>query len=161
MAKLVYSVIASLDGCIEDKQGTFGWGAPDDEVFAFINDLERPVGTHLYGRRMYGTMVFWETQNSGGDQPAVTRDFGEIWRAAAKVVYSRTLQAPSSERTRIEHDFDPAAIRRLKESADRDITGSSSSRPTQSPARSATHGLTVAPGDRLAGAWSGPACARG
>jgi dihydrofolate reductase len=122
MAKLVYSAIASLDGCIEDKQGEFGWGAPDNEVFTFVNDLERPIGTYLYGRRMYETMVFWETADSSGDQPAATRHFGEIWRAAAKIVYSRTLPAPSSERTRIERDFDPVAIRRLKAYSDRDIT---------------------------------------
>jgi len=122
MAKLIYSAIASLDGYVEDEQGKFDWAAPDDEVHAFINDLERPIGTYLYGRRMYETMVFWETVSTGGDQPAVTRDFAEIWRAAEKIVYSRTLQAPSSTRTRIEHDFDPGAIARLKESADRDIT---------------------------------------
>jgi dihydrofolate reductase len=122
MAKLIYSAITSLDGCIEDKQGKFDWGAPDDEVFAFVNDLERPVGTYLYGRRMYETMVFWETASTSGDQPAVTRDFTEIWRAAEKIVYSRTLPTLSSERTRIERDFDPAAIRRLKESSVRDIT---------------------------------------
>jgi len=122
MAKLIYSAIASLDGYVEDEQGKFDWAAPDDEVHAFINDLERPIGTYLYGRRMYETMVFWETVSTGGDQPTVTRDFAEIWRAAEKIVYSRTLQAPSSTRTRIEHDFDPGAITRLKESADRDIT---------------------------------------
>jgi len=122
MASLIYSAIASLDGYVEDKQGEFGWAAPDEEVFAAVNDLERPIGTHLYGRRMYETMVFWETAPAGAGQPAVTRDFAEIWRVAEKVVYSRTLQAPSSERTRIERDFDPAAVRRLKESAARDIT---------------------------------------
>jgi len=122
MAKLIYSAITSLDGYVEDKQGKFDWGTPDDEVFAFVNDLERPIGTHLYGRRMYETMVFWETVSTGSDQPAVTRDYTEIWRAAEKIVYSRTLQTPSSERTRIERDFDPAAIRRLKESSARDIT---------------------------------------
>jgi dihydrofolate reductase len=122
VARLIYSAIASLDGCIEDKNGTFGWAAPDDELFAAVNDLERPVGTHLYGRRMYETLVFWETASTADDQPAVTRDFAEIWRAAEKIVYSRTLRAPSSERTRIERDFDPAAIRQLKESSDRDIT---------------------------------------
>jgi dihydrofolate reductase len=122
MAKLIYSAIASLDGYVEDKQGEFDWAAPDDEVFAFVNDLERPIGTHLYGRRMYETMVFWETASTSGDQPAVTRDYTEIWRAAEKIVYSRTLRTLSSERTRIEHDFDPAAIRRLKESSARDIT---------------------------------------
>jgi dihydrofolate reductase len=122
MAKLIYSAIASLDGYVEDKQGKFDWAAPDDEVFAFVNDLERPIGTYLYGRRMYETMVFWETVSTSSDQPAVTRDYTDIWRAAEKIVYSRTLEAPLSERTRIERDFDPAAIRRLKESSARDIT---------------------------------------
>jgi dihydrofolate reductase len=122
MAKLIYSAIASLDGYVEDKQGKFDWATPDDEVFAFVNDLERPIGTYLYGRRMYETMVFWETVSTSADQPAVSRDYTEIWRAAEKIVYSRTLQTLSSERTRIERDFDPAAIRRLKESSARDIT---------------------------------------
>ncbi len=122
MAKLIYSALASLDGYVEDKRGNFEWAAPDDEVHAFVNDLERPIGTYLYGRRMYETMVFWETVSTGGDQPAVSRDFAQIWRAAQKIVYSRTLQALSSARTRIERDFDPAAIRQLKGSSDRDIT---------------------------------------
>jgi dihydrofolate reductase len=122
MSRLIYSAIASLDGYVEDEQGKFDWAAPDDEVLAFVNDLERPIGTYLYGRRMYETMVFWETVSTSADQPAGTRDFAEIWRAAEKIVYSRTLQTLSSARTRIEHDFDPAAIARLKESADRDIT---------------------------------------
>jgi dihydrofolate reductase len=122
MAKLIYAAIASLDGYVEDEQGKFDWAAPDDEVHAFVNDLERPIRTYLYGRRMYETMVFWETVRSGDDQPAVASDFAEIWRAADKVVYSRTLQTPSSARTRIERDFDPAAIRRLKESSAGDIT---------------------------------------
>ena len=119
MARLIYSAIASLDGYVEDEQGKFGWAKPDEEVHAFVNDLERPVGTHLYGRRMYETMVYWET---GGDQAAVTRDFADIWRAAEKVVYSRTLHTVSSERTRIEREFDAAAIRRLKESSRSDVT---------------------------------------
>ena len=119
MASLIYSAIASLDGYVEDEQGNFDWAAPDEEVHAFVNDLERPVGIHLYGRRMYETMVYWETDD---DQAAVTRDFAEIWRAAEKVVYSRTLQTVSSERTRIEREFDAAAIRRLKESSRSDIT---------------------------------------
>ena len=118
MAKLIYSAIASLDGYVEDEQGTFGFLAPDEEVHAFVNDLERPIGTHLYGRRMYETMVYWETDD---DQAPVARDYGEIWRAAEKVVYTRTLQTVASERTRIEREFDPAAIRRLKESARSDI----------------------------------------
>jgi dihydrofolate reductase len=122
MAKLIYSAIASLDGYVEDRQGTIDWAAPDDEVHAFINDLERPIGTYLYGRRMYETMLSWETVSASGDQAAVTRDFAEIWRAAEKIVYSRTLQTLSSQRTRIERDFVPAAIRRLKESSARDVT---------------------------------------
>ena len=119
MARLIYSAIASLDGYVEDEQGEFGWAAPDEEVHAFVNDLERNVGTHLYGRRMYETMVYWETDD---DQAVVARDFAEIWRAAEKVVFSRTLQSVSSERTRIEREFDPAAIRRLKAGSRSDIS---------------------------------------
>jgi dihydrofolate reductase len=122
MAKLVYSAIASLDGYVEDEGGKFDWAAPDDEVHAFVNELERPIGIHLYGRRMYETMVFWETESTGSDQPAVIRDFAEIWRAAEKIVYSRTLQTASSARTRIERDFDTDVIRRLKETSRSDIT---------------------------------------
>jgi dihydrofolate reductase len=111
MAKLIYSAIASLDGYVEDEQGRCDWAAPDEKVHAFANDLERPIGTYLYGRRMYETMVYWETDD---DQAAVARDYAEIWRAAEKVVYSRTLQTVSSERTRIEHEFDAAALKRLR-----------------------------------------------
>jgi dihydrofolate reductase len=122
VAKLIYSAIASLDGYIEDKHGGFEWAAPDPEVHAFVNELERPIGTYLYGRRMYETMVYWETVGTGADQRAESRDYAGIWRAANKIVYSRTLRAPSSERTRIERDFEPAAIRKLKESSASDIT---------------------------------------
>ena len=122
MAKLIYSAIGSLDGYVEDEQGSFDWAAPDEQVHAFVNDLERPIGTYLYGRRMYETMVFWETASTSGDQPAAARDFAQIWQAAEKVVYSRTIQTLSSARTRIERDFDPSAIRRLKESSDSDIS---------------------------------------
>jgi dihydrofolate reductase len=122
MAKLIYAAIASLDGYVEDKQGTFDWSAPDEEVHSFINDLERPIGTYLYGRRMYQTMVYWETVSTGDDESAAARDYTQIWRAAEKVVYSRTLQTSSSARTRIEPDFDLSAVRLLKESADRDIS---------------------------------------
>jgi dihydrofolate reductase len=122
VAKLIYSPIASLDGYVEDEDGRFDWAAPDEEVHAFVNDLERPIGTYLYGRRMYETMVFWETVSTSADQPATSRDFADIWRAAEKLVYSRTLQTLSSARTQIERDFDPATIARLKESADHDIT---------------------------------------
>lgn len=122
MAKLIHSAIASLDGYVEDEHGKFDWAAPDDELHAFVNDLERAVGTYLYGRRMYETMLFWETVSTGDGQPAVVRDFAEIWRAAEKIVFSRSLQTVSSARTRIERDFDPGAIRGLKEASERDIT---------------------------------------
>ena len=118
MARLTYLAIASLDGYVEDDQGKFDWAAPDEEVHAFVNDLARPWGTHLYGRRMYETMVWWET----GDHAAVYRDYAEIWRAAEKVVYSRTLQTVSSNRTRIEREFDATAIRRLKETSRSDMS---------------------------------------
>jgi dihydrofolate reductase len=118
MASLVYSAIVSLDGYVEDQQGKFDWGALDEEVHAFVNDLERLAGTHLYGRRMYQTMVHWETNDGQG---AVARDYADIWRAADKVVYSRTLRTVSSEKTRVERDFEAAAIKQLKESSQSDI----------------------------------------
>lgn len=121
MAKLIYTAIASLDGYVEDAQGGFEWAAPDEEVHAFVNALERPVGTYLYGRRMYDTMAYWETVGSGGDSPA-GREYEEIWRAAEKVVYSRTLSTVSTGRTKLEPEFDPASIQRLKESSARDLT---------------------------------------
>jgi dihydrofolate reductase len=119
MAKLIYSAIASLDGYVADADGNFDWAAPDQEVHAFVNDVERPIGTYLYGRRMYETMVPWET--IAAEQP-VARDFAAIWQAADKIVYSRTLESVSSARTRIEPEFDPAAVRQVKASAERDIT---------------------------------------
>jgi dihydrofolate reductase len=122
MAKLIYSAIASLDGYIEDETGEFDWAAPDEEVHAEVNDLERRIGTYLYGRRMYETMAYWETAGMGADDPGVVRDYGELWRAAEKVVYSRTLPAVSTARTRVERDFDPPAIRRLKEEAASDLS---------------------------------------
>ena len=122
MAKLIYAAIASLDGYVEDEEGSFDWSTPDEEVHAFANDLERPIGTYLYGRRMYETMVFWETASTEPDEPAVYREYAEIWRAAEKIVYSRTLEAVSSERTRIEREFEPDAVRRLKRSTTADIT---------------------------------------
>ena len=120
MAKLIYPGIMSLDGYTEDAEGTFDWSAPDEEVHAFINDLERPVGTYLYGRRMYEVMAAWETMPLDDEPPAI-RDFAQIWRAADKVVYSRTLDAASTARTRIERDFDPDAIRQMKASASEDL----------------------------------------
>ena len=121
MARLIYSAIASLDGYTEDATGSFQWAAPDEEVHAFVNDLERPVGTYLYGRRMYDTMVYWETEGDGADEARESRDYAAIWRAADKVVYSRTLTSTSSARTRLEHDFDPAEVARLKEFAAHDL----------------------------------------
>jgi dihydrofolate reductase len=118
MAKLTYGAISSLDGFVADNDGKFDWAEPDAEVHAFVNDLEREVGTYLYGRRLYDVMAGWETAASESPQ---LRDFGEIWRAADKVVYSRTLEAVSIARTRLERDFDPEAIRQLKSAAARDI----------------------------------------
>lgn len=122
MAKLIYSAITSLDGYVADEDGNFDWAAPDEEVHAFVNDLERPVGTYLYGRRMYEVMVYWETAHTLADQPPLIRDFTEIWQAADKIVYSTTLEAVSSAKTRIERGFDPEAVRRMKASAGRDIS---------------------------------------
>ena len=121
MAKLIYSAITSLDGYVADEDGNFDWAAPDEEVHAFVNDLERPVGIYLYGRRIYEVMVAWETMDTGPDQTPVMRDFAEIWRAANKIVYSRTLETVSSAKTRIERDFDPEAVRQMKARAGRDI----------------------------------------
>ena len=121
MAKLIYSALASLDGYVEDENGRFGWARPDEEVHAFVNDLERPVGTHLYGRRMYETMVFWETVSTSGE-PEVFRDYAELWRAADKIVVSRTLHEVASARTRIEREFEPGAILALKRSSPADIS---------------------------------------
>jgi dihydrofolate reductase len=122
MAKLTYSAIASADGYIEDAAGTFDWGAPGEELLCFINDLERPVGTYLYGRRMYQTMLYWETAHTEPGQPPSFRDFTGIWQAAEKIVFSTTLQAVSTARTRIERNFDPDAVRRLKTAAEQDMT---------------------------------------
>ncbi|HET6752185.1 MAG TPA: dihydrofolate reductase family protein [Actinomycetes bacterium] len=121
MAKLIYSAITSLDGYIADEDGNFDWAAPDEEVHAFVNDLERPVGTYLYGRRMYEVMVPWETAHTFADQRPVMQDFAQLWQAADKVVYSKTLETPSSARTRIEPNFDPEAVRQMKTQAERDL----------------------------------------
>jgi dihydrofolate reductase len=121
MAKLIYAAIASLDGYIEDEHGKFDWAEPDEEVHAFANDLERDVGTHLYGRRMYETMKVWDTDEILEGQPPVMRDYAEIWRASNKIVYSRTLDEVSTSRTRLERSFDPEAVRPLKESEERKI----------------------------------------
>jgi dihydrofolate reductase len=122
MGKLIYSAIASLDGYVADEAGKFDWAEPDEEVHRLINDLERPVGTYLYGRRMYEVMAYWETAHALPDQPPFVRDFAETWQAADKIVYSKTLETAATARTRIERDFDPETVRQLKASAERDIT---------------------------------------
>jgi dihydrofolate reductase len=122
MAHLIYSAMTSLDGYIEDKSGRFDWAEPDEEVHRFVNDLERSAGTHLYGRRMYETMMVWETEPSLAAESPFMRDYAEIWQSADKIVYSRTLEAVSTRRTRIERNFDPEAIERLKETAEQDIS---------------------------------------
>ena len=122
MARLIYSAITSLDGYVADTDGNFDWSVPDEEVHQFINDLERTVGTYLYGRRMYEVMVAWESAQSFADESQVTQDFREIWWAADKVVYSTTLETVASAKTRIEPSFDPAAVARMKATATRDIT---------------------------------------
>jgi dihydrofolate reductase len=122
MAELIYAAIASLDGYVADEQGEFGWSMPDDEVHSFVNDLERPVGTHLYGRRMYEVMKVWETDEILVDQPPCMHDYAEIWRAADKIVYSRSLDKISTSRTKLKRTFDPDAVRQLKETSDREIS---------------------------------------
>jgi len=122
MAKLIYIAIASLDGYVEDEQGKFDWAMPDEEIHAFVNDLERPIGTHLYGRRMYETMKAWDTDEILEGQPQVMHDYAEIWRAADKIVYSRSLGKVETIRTRLESTFDPEAVLALKETEQRDIS---------------------------------------
>ena len=122
MAKLIYSALASLDGYTADEDGNFDWAAPDEDVHAFVNDLERPIGTYLLGRRMYDVMAYWESARTLPDQSAIAQDYARIWQSADKVVYSRTLERVVSERTRIERDFEPTAITQLKESAGSDIS---------------------------------------
>jgi dihydrofolate reductase len=121
MAKLIYAAITSLDGYVADRDGSFDWAAPDAEVHAFVNELERPIGTHLYGRRMYEVMAAWETMQTV-DEPPVMKDFAEIWQAANKIVYSTTLDAVSSARTRIERNFHADAVRQLKAASDSDLS---------------------------------------
>src|SRR5205823_8914629 len=122
LVKLIYSAITSLDGYIEDAEGKFDWAEPDEEVHAFVNDLERPVGTYLYGRRMYETMVFWESPHELTARPPFVQDFAGIWQRADKIVYSKTLQTVTSAKTRIEREFDPEAIRQLKAKAGADLS---------------------------------------
>jgi dihydrofolate reductase len=122
MAKLIYTAITSLDGYVADEAGNFDWSAPDEEVHTFVNDLERPAGTYLYGRRIYEVMLYWETAHTVAGQPPFIQDYAAIWQAADKIVYSKTLETVSSARTRIERDFDPKAVRQMKASAGRGIS---------------------------------------
>lgn len=126
MGRLMYTAICSLDGYVDDADGGFDWAAPDVEVHAFVNDLERDVGTYLCGRRLYETMVFWETAPTDGathgPEEAVTQDYARIWQAADKVVHSGTLSSVGSARTRLERAFDPASVARFVETSDRDVS---------------------------------------
>ena len=122
MADLIYSAITSLDGYVADREGNFDWAAPDEEVHAFVNDLERPIGTYLYGRRMYEVMRYWETAHTVTGQTPSVLDYAELWQAADKVVYSTTLATASTAKTRIERDFDTEAVRTLKTSANRGLS---------------------------------------
>jgi len=122
VARLIYAAIASLDGYVADVRGNFDWAAPDEEVHRSVNDLIRPIGTHLYGRRMYEVMVAWESDDMVEGQPDLIKDFAEIWRSAKKIVYSRTLSSPRSSNTTLERDFSPGAVRAMKASADTDIS---------------------------------------
>ena len=120
MGRLIYNVIASLDGYVDDSDGGFAWAMPDEDVHGYVNDLMRTVGTHLYGRRLYAVMAGWQTLGTSPDEPAIMRDFGDLWRGADKVVYSTTLDAVTTPRTTLERRFDPAAVRRSVAGDDRD-----------------------------------------
>jgi dihydrofolate reductase len=122
MARLIYAALTSLDGYVADERGYFDWAAPGEDVHRFVNDLLRPIGTHLYGRRMYDVLVAWESDDIVTGEPPVIADFAAIWRAADKIVYSRSLESPASARTTIERDFSPDAVRRLKAEAARDLS---------------------------------------
>ena len=122
MGRLIYSMIQSLDGYVADAAGKFDWAEPDESVHTFANELQRSVGTNLYGRRMYEVMSAWETLGSHGDEPAYFEEFGELWRASDKVVYSTTLGSVSAARTRIERAFEPDAVRRMKDELAGDIS---------------------------------------
>lgn len=122
MAKLIYTAIASLDGYVEDRDGGFDWAAPDDEVHAFVNDAERSIGTYLYGRRLYETMIYWETADAVPDRPDVEREYTRVWQAADKIVFSRTLHAVRSSRTRLEPAFTRDLVTSLKDSSERDLS---------------------------------------
>jgi dihydrofolate reductase len=121
VGKLIYSAITSIDGYVSDEDGKFDWAEPDEEVHTFVNDLERPVGTYLFGRRMYEVMAYWENSDTLADQPPYILDFAQIWQAAEKIVYSKSLEKISTARTRIERDFDPEAVRQMKTATGPDL----------------------------------------
>jgi dihydrofolate reductase len=122
VGQLIFSAITSLDGHVADADGNFDWAAPDAEVHAFVNDVERPIGTYLYGRRMYEVLRYWDTAPTDDGQLPFMRDYAQIWQAADKVVYSSTLDAASTARTRLEREFDPEAVRRMKAASERDLS---------------------------------------
>jgi dihydrofolate reductase len=122
MVKLIYAAITSLDGYVSGEEGGFDWAAPDEEVHSFVNELERPVGTYLYGRRMYEVMRFWEDPEDLAEASTHIRDYAGIWQAADKVVYSRTLEGATTRRTRIEREFDPPPVREMKDTSDADLS---------------------------------------
>lgn len=121
MAKLIYVTNTSVDGYIEDEAGRFDWTPTDDELFAFITDLVRPLGTYLYGRRLYQSMALWETDPRLAAGSELRTDFANVWQGADKVVYSTSLTSVATARTRLEHTFDPDAVRAMKASASRDL----------------------------------------
>lgn len=122
MARLIYAALTSLDGYVADEYGNFDWAKPDEDLHLFVNELERSIGTYLYGRRMYDTMVYWETAEPLDDHPHYIQDYAGIWKRTDKIVYSTTLASVSSERTRIEREFDPSAVREMKASLAQDIS---------------------------------------
>src|SRR3954454_23665473 len=122
MARLIYSAIASLDGYVNDEEGRFDWSVPDEEVHAFVNDQERPIGTYLYGRRLYEVMSAWETADGPEFAAPAMQDYAALWQAAEKVVYSTTLPAVATARTRLERAFDPAVVAAMKAVSERDLS---------------------------------------
>jgi dihydrofolate reductase len=121
MAKLIYAAISSLDGYVADSEGNFDWSMPSEEVHRFVNNLERRIGTYLYGRRMYEVMRYWETASTGNGEPSAGQEFAKMWQATDKIIYSRSLENVFTARTKLEREFDPAVIRRMKADASRDI----------------------------------------
>jgi dihydrofolate reductase len=122
MAKLIYTAISSLDGYVADAEGNFDWSVPDEEVHRFVNDLERPIGTYLLGRRMYEVMRYWDSASTDNDEPSAGQEYAKIWQSTDKIVYSKSLDRVSAGKTRIEREFQPEAIKHLKATATRDVS---------------------------------------